>query len=73
MLLTTGAQIHLISDPTMLDFVETSIKGGYAYVGHRYFLKPEHPDIQGYETSAYLVDANNVCIYTRMYMSQLAN
>ena len=56
----TRCELELISDPVQLDFAEKAIKGGFAFVAHRYFKKPDYLDSEGYATSAYLIDANNL-------------
>ena len=65
MLLKTGIELELISDPKILDIFERSKRGGLTFVGSKRYVKANKKDIVGYDPntkSTYLLylDANNL-------------
>ena len=65
MLLKTGIELELISDPKILDIFERSKRGGLTFVGSKRYAKANNKDIVGYDPntkSTYLLylDANNL-------------
>ena len=65
MLLKTGVELELITDPKILDIFERSKRGGLTFVGSKRYAKANNKHIAGYDPntkSAYLLylDANNL-------------
>ncbi len=65
MLLKTGVELELITDPKILDIFERSKRGGLTFVGSKRYVKANNKHIAGYDPntkSTYLLylDANNL-------------
>jgi hypothetical protein len=65
MLLKTGVELELITDPKILDIFERSKRGGLTFVGSKRYVKANNKDVVGYDPktkSTYLMylDANNL-------------
>jgi hypothetical protein len=65
MLLKTGVELELITDPNILDIFERSKRGGLTFVGAKRYVKANNKDMVGYDPttkSSYLMylDANNL-------------
>jgi hypothetical protein len=65
MLLKTGVELELISDPKILDIFERSKRGGLTFVGSKRYAKANNQHVAGYDPntqSTYLLylDANNL-------------
>ena len=65
MLLKTGVELELISDPKILDIFEKSKRGGLTFVGSKRYVKANNQHTAGYDPkskSTYLLylDANNL-------------
>jgi hypothetical protein len=65
MLLKTGIELELITDPKILDIFERSKRGGLTFVGSKRYVKANNKDMIGYDPktkSTYLMylDANNL-------------
>jgi hypothetical protein len=65
MLLKTGIELELITDPKILDIVERSKRGGLTFVGSKRYAKANNKYVVGYDPktkSSYLMylDANNL-------------
>ncbi len=65
MLLKTGVELELISDPKILDIFEKSKRGGLTFAGSKRYAKANNQHIAGYDPklkSTYLLylDANNL-------------
>jgi hypothetical protein len=65
MLLKTGIELELITDPKSLDIFERSKRGGLTFVGSKRYAKANNKDTIGYDPntkSTYLMylDANNL-------------
>ena len=60
MLKTTGAEMELISDPEMGQWVRSGIRGGLSYVNTRHVDIEKHQKMTGQKLSAVYLDANNL-------------
>ena len=65
MLLKTGVELELITDPTVLYIFERSKRGGLTFVGSKRYVKANNKHVMGYDPkskSTYLLylDANNL-------------
>jgi hypothetical protein len=65
MLLKTGVELELITDPKILDIFERSKRGGLTFVGSKRYVKANNKDMVVYDPkteSSYLMylDANNL-------------
>ena len=65
MLLKTGIELELITDPKILDIFERSKRGGLTFVGAKRYVKANNHHMVGYDPktkSTYLMylDANNL-------------
>ena len=65
MLLKTGVELELFTDPKILDIFERSKRGGLTFVGSKRYAEANNKDVVGYDPttkSTYLMylDANNL-------------
>jgi hypothetical protein len=56
----TGVEIELITDPEMLDFVSSSIRGGLSYVSTRHLYGTADPTAPG--PHIFYIDMNNLYV-----------
>lgn len=60
MLRCTGVELELLTSVRKFLMVEDGIRGGFAFVKHRWYEKSEEVDGDDNKCSAFIIDANNL-------------